>query len=640
MNIKVCAILLLGLSLWIKTTGFALPVQSADSLSENTRTINGIDYYSARMIKGFGFKLSQYLEEKIDGRQETETWPSLYVNVSPSIALDFFNRTTIKKIMPVEKYNFSTFPINTIIHVQAQIKPFSGFQFFPFVEVSDTKHAYDSELGSTLHFEDGSREYKYGVQGLYISDKGVVFPESPKLNWLYYIDTSLPCVSQGQFMVSFSGLLNTTTYTGISEKKSNSVYTSDVKKRFDTDWLEYEIKTDMYYGLSRKMTVGLHSHMTFLKNELQNNLEEKIKTDEQQISEMTVGPQFYIQISDHIFNKFSGHYSIVHQNEDFNSTLGFSNKKTTPLWDGEYNLYWLFNEQNVSVNKMLANYNTFFGNRLSPGAFLLNFHFSRDSRWHKNKLFKIVESRDLFESYYPELKCSSLLFELAAFYGLSDFIEIGLSSQWSKEKSYKPEPGSSASAWFDKQTWQNLLNLNFANYTYDAGLENKYGWYSLSSFEKFENQLLLQPGMFKGFMSVAFFPDIKADDLFSYIDYYNPNLFDVAKPYVTNKKWTFSEELFIGLCKNIEFKQAGQYYFYSSDSRNYLDKDWEHEMTFSWQPFKSLRFQFTQKSLKYVNNWDSRFSFYVDPYSSAFRYEKNIYNKTIHTWIIRVTSLF
>ncbi len=146
--------------------------------------------------------------------------------------------------------------------------------------------------------------------------------------------------------------------------------------------------------------------------------------------------------------------------------------------------------------------------------------------------------------------------------------------------------------------------------------------------------------MFRGKIECSFHSFSTADEFYSDI-----NIFDAIKnsydfPFYNNKVADINSELKMGLWGNIEFQYCGQYFYYSSADRNYLDKDWQVDLCLRWQPFKRLKVELLQNSARFTNNWDSCFSYYLDPFINVYDVDYEFYNKAVHTWKVRIISIF
>jgi hypothetical protein len=601
-----------------------------------TQSIDALDYYSSRMISGIGLKFYQYSEEKIDGRQETEIRPQLYLNLHPGFSLIVTSRTASKNIVESEGLNFSTPPISSSIHFESQIRPFSNVQVFPYIKINKSKHAYNSELESTILFQDENKEYDIGIDGIYLSSNGKITPTPRQLNQSFYASQRLPMVQQKQWMIRFAGAIKSTDFNALSEKKSKYEPDQNYEKFFNTKWKEYSLNIDADYGITRNAVLGLKSQIELFTNNLSLYEERTTEQNEQHILTMSTGPHLHLQFNDNFYHQLSARFSSIDVQEKFET----ASRQKTPQWQGQYNFYWLLNSAAISTQKLLANHNGFLGNRLSKRGGLFYFGVTRVADFSINKIDRFIQDHELYNAYNQALESSSFHSEMAIKYGISDYFELGAIVRWQQDRSFIPHPLSGQSTWFEKTCWTNSLVFKFANFCYSDELEQTYGWSSLTPFDQFTNRPIFKPLMFMGQVSIEFIGDQKADGYFKMIDHYNPLLWGSITPYATNKEWQLSEEFVFGLWKNLEIRQAGQFLAYSSELRNYLDKDWHIDITLSWQFFKSLRLQVCQSSMKYVNNWDTRFNYYLDPYYSASSFEAKLYNKTINTWVVQLSSLF
>jgi len=381
------------------------------------------------------------------------------------------------------------------------------------------------------------------------------------------------------------------------------------------------------------------NYYDFFNNDLWDNYLHQDNRAGQQIEKITIEPKISCILSDELYNQLSLKYSHVTEESHYHATFHHTDTHKTPLWNFEYGFHWLTHSDNPSLAKVLSNYKNTFGNRLGQGAFHFKLNYLSSSELSQVKYFKIFETQSFFEFYHPQLQFRSSQLELAAHYGLSDFLEIGITGKILREKSHKPYPGSVQSKWFNRTTWQNQIFLDFGNYVYSPHLELKYGWDHLSSFNQ-DYRPILQPWMFKGRLEIAHIPHSRVDDYFGYIDHFDPVINTLNSAFANDQKWQVQTELTFGLGGNVELNYCGHFYYYSSDLRNYLDKNWDISLSLCWQPYKALRLEVVQNSSRNVNNWDTRFSYYIDRYSYADNFEFNIYTKTVNTWRVRIVSLF
>ncbi len=616
--------------------------KTSKSDPDTSNNFNGIDYYSGRMISGIGFGINQFFEEKIDGGQELESNPFIYYNLSSKIALEVSNRISMKRINPNDQIDYATNPINTTTTFRSQIKPLPGLQIFPYIELNNTEHVYNSHFWDDVNNRDEIRIQDYGFNGLYITKNGIIKSNPFLLKWIYYSDDYIPLLNQGQPMVKFSANYKHDLYKGRSEQFKNEI-PGDENSLFDfhykTNWQTFFAEVQITHGFSDKLYGGLTSQYYTFTSDLWNDYERTDNKANQKIETFSIEPRIYYFFSENIFNRFSARFQNYEEQSNYNATFRFDNRQENPVWEFQYGFQWLINTDNPSLGKVLANNQNIFGNRLSQGAVSLNIDFSHHSEIPTVKYSKIFETLFLHKFYNPELKIQSSKLNFSLKYGIIDFLEIGFTSKLLFEKSYKPDPGYLVSNWSHKKTWQNWFSIDFGNYIYSSRFSQKYGWYNLSPFDQYYTPTL-QAGMFNGNIKFCHVTQSKADDYFGYVKNYFPVFIDINDKFINNRKWMLSSDFSIGLWGNLAFKHTGLYYFYSSKQRNYLDKDWDRELTLSWQPHHNLRFEIIHNSSRYVNNWESRFYYFINSIYRSTDYEFNIYNKTVNTWKVRLINLF
>jgi hypothetical protein len=605
---------------------------SSDSISQ----FNGIDYYSGRMIKGFGFRFNQYIEEQIDGRQEFESTPSMYYNINNKVSFELMNRTSIKKIKSDETFNFQTDPVNNRIQLRAQVRPIKGIQLFPYFEINNRTHLYNLFFEDDIHAKDEADIHKYGFEGMYISKKGMINPDDQKLKWMYFLDETIPFIDKGQTLITFSGNVEYDRYRGYTD----NIHLQSMKREHKTVWDDFKASGKLVYGIADNLVGCVHSHFYSFKSDLWNTSQGNESIADQKIQEYSIKFNLNNIVTKEIFNRITFGYTKLKEESNYH-TINFQkrNIKDAPAYHFQYGFHWLSGSKDIELGKVLANYHHFFGNRLERGAFHAWCNLFYDSEILNNKYQHIFETYPLYLMFNPDLRSQISRFELTASYGLSDFIEIGIMSQIKRNRTYKPNPITFKNTWFERTSLENSFVIDFSNYIYSEGLKGKYGWSTLSSFNQYYGPIL-DHFMFKGKIEFSYFSYDNADDYFCDVDAYNPFL-EYDNIYVSNKKWRLNTHFKCGLWNNLELQYSGRFNFYSTKLRNYHDKDFDINFTLVWQPWKSLRFEIYQNSSKYTNNWDTRFSYlYIDPSLYFIDIDQRIYNRIINSWKLRIISLF
>jgi hypothetical protein len=610
----------------------SLTKTSSDSISQ----FNGIDYYSGRMIKGFGFQFNQYIEEQIDGRQEFESVPSMYYHVTDKISFKLLNQTSIKKIRSDETFNFQTDPVNNIIQFRAQIRPTKGLQLFPCFEIVDRTYLYNLYFGNDIHAKDEADMQKYGIEGMYISKNGIIKPDPQKVKWMHFLDEPVPFVDKGQTLITFSSDFEQDNYTGGTE----IINPYSLNSEYQTKWNGFRAAGKCVYGIAENLTGSIHARYNSFKSDLWNTNQVNENNADQQIQKYAINFNLNNIITKEIFNYITFGYTKLKEESNYQTVnIKKRNIKDAPAYHFQYNFHWLRGSKDIELGKVLANYQHFFGNRLDRGTFHAWCNLFYDSEILNNKYRNIFETYPLYLMFNPDLRSQISRFEIAVSYGLSDFIEIGIMSQVHKNSTYKPHPVTFKNTWFERTAIENSLVIDFGSYLYSDNLKQRYGWTSLSSFNQYYAPIL-EHLMFKGKIGITNISYENADDYYCDVDVYYPFFID-DNIYAANKKWRLNTHLKCGLWNNIELQYSGRFYFYSSDLRNYHDKDFDIDFTFIWQPWKSLRFEIYQNSSKYVNNWNTRFSYwYFVPSSYEVYINKSVYNRTINSWNLRIVSLF
>jgi len=612
-------------------------------VDSDKKGFTAIDLYSGRLINGIGFGFNQYVEEQIDGRQEIESRSNLFFNLAKDISVSIANQTSIRKINPTGEISFSSAPVNSNTQFNAQIRPFTGFQLIPNIEVGTSKLIYNSHLVDILSIRQNTSIVNYGLAGMFMSSKGLIHPSTTALKWLFYVNENIPFISAQQTLISFKFDRYESDYNGVSEKLDRSLKEDDenfiIKRRFETDWHEYSITSQLNYGISEKMRSGYCLKFTSFTSALWDdylNLENYANQNNREIS---VEPRLSLMLSNDFYQQLNITYKNFIENSAYQAFTNKKNKWKKSFCDFDYQFHWLHRANYPTLEKVLANYNQVFGNRLNKGSFHLQLNVNRSSDFIKNKYFKIFENNNLLELFHPNLQSKLVRFQVQANYGLSNYLQIGLSSTAIQKKSFKPPPGSAESKWYNRETLKNTLTIDWATYTFSEHWKQFYGWDYLSAIDQYEKPLL-QPRMFKGKIECSFYTLSKTDKFYGNINIFNSINNSNEFPFYDNKRADLKSELTIGLWGAFELHYAGQHFFYSSKDRNYLDKDWQMDFCLRWQPFKKLKIELLQNSARYVNNWDSRFSYYLDPFINVYDVDYEFYNKTIHTWNLRIVSLF
>jgi hypothetical protein len=629
------------LSYAAKDVGASTP-DTSHTISTDSSLFNGMDYYSGRLIKGFGFGLDQFLEEQIDGQQAIESTPFLYLPLFNNTSIKISNRTSMKKIDPTEMTIYASNPINSTTQINAQIRPMNGLQLYPQIAFNTSKRVYNSHLLGNLSIRDEALAQSIQLDGQYMNRQGNLNPHPDMLKWMHYTDELIPFLNPGQTMLSFQLFFKQDEYTGLSQKddgfidpQENALFS---QRKYKTSWDESMVSARLDYGWSRNVKSGIRLLYKKFSSNLWDDYLGYDNRANQHIKDLQFEPKLTIAMNNfYSQNLFT--YSQTIENSNIRSLLTKTDQRKTPLWNFYSALHWLRGVDAPSQRLVLADYNHIFGPRLAQGAYHATCEMTLSSEHIENKYHKIFETPALLNLFHPQLQSRSARWTLALGYGVTDYIGISIQSVVEREKSFKPFPGSTDSKWFSKQDWINTLTFDLTNFIYNEHLEKVYGWENLTSFDQYYTPLL-HPGLFKGKFGFSFYSASKSDDYFDTIHTFNPIKNNRDHPFINNKLACLSNELDLGIWGHVQIHYAGEFYFYSSKARNFLDKEYELRLSLGWQLFAGLRVEIFQNSARFVNNWDTRFQYYFDPFTYAYDIDFNSYTKTINTWNIRIISLF
>jgi hypothetical protein len=610
-------------------------------VDSNKTKYNGIDIYSGRLINGIGFGFNQYVEEQIDGRQEIESISDLYFYMKKNISVSISNQTSIRKITPTDEISFSSDPVNSTTRISAQLRPFPGLQLFPNVKVGNSKLIYNSRIVGFLSVRQNTSIINYGLSGIFISSDGLVCAKEADLKWMFYLDENIPFISPQQTLISFKFNCYDSDYNGISEKLDRALKEDDdnyiTKRSFETDWREYSFSSQINYGISKILRSGIGLKYKSFSSKLWDDYLNLDNRANQSNGEILIEPRLSVILSRKFYQQINIQYRQFYENSAYLASFNEKLNRDKSYCDFNYQFHWLSNVNNPSLKKVLANNNGVFGNRLTKGSLHLQLNVNRLSNFIHNRYYKIFESSLLLDLFHPNLESQIEQIQLNAFYGLTNYVQIGFSNSVEIKKSFKPLPGSTDSKWLKKETLINSVSIDWANYKFSNRWQEIYGWYNLSTMDQYDKPIL-QPKMVKGKFECSFHSLSRADEFYGDVNIFNSINNNYDFPFYNNKIADLNSNFTIGLWGNVELQCAGQHFYYSSKERNYLDKDWQLDFYLRWQPFKKFRLELLQNSSRFVNNWDSRFSYYLDPF--IYDVDVEFYNKTIHTWNIRIISLF
>lgn len=623
--------------IWLSVCLSPVPGQGGDAGLDTLYAdgFNGLDYYSGRMIRGFGAHFDQYIEEKTEGRQTFESIPALYYYLNPHAAFRFSHNISLRKMGTDEDLVYQTDPVSNTTFVEGQIRPVKGLQFFPSLEIWNRRSKYNSHFMGDRYEEDNQKRQNFALQGIFLSGSGVLRPVDASLKWMHYTETADPMLRHGQVMMNFHLQLLNSRKDGYARILSDdvsplAVISGETENEYNTD-------IRIRYGVTDVINLWLNIENLFLDNTWQN-LETDTRgglesTDFQIISgvDWITGPDFFSRLEAEYFIKDGRETSPEYNFRDM------SGRRIA----GKYAIHWLPASSGPSRALFLANARGLFGNRLRGGKW--GFSYALDLRT------ELFESRrdddiDIPSRLTRHLKLNDRMFrnELQIRYGISDHFETGFISHYEygsmKDNSPAAGPDAAASDGLDEPLnrgeWENSFQLRFGSYTYNRMLESRYGWARLTSFDQYYDPILaplmVSAEVYAGHISIEktnddFLRFLISEDLGALTNW-------ILRP-VNNNCWRYTAGLRLGLWRNWELNWHGEWFVYSSGLRNAGDPEWQMRWILNWQPWQSLRVAFIHDAQRYA---DSVFAWPQEPPYSVYIVD----NRIFRSWNIRIMMFF
>lgn len=537
---------------------------------------SGIDYYSGRLVQGFGGAFSQSMSRRPNEDGQFNTTPSIYLGLSPQITLQFFDEVSwirqndffLNEAVFSEK-NFTSFAPG----FRAQIRPLMGLQISTFLNVNNRKtllneqNLFDEQSQSVSRLKDS----KYGLGLSYISQGGVFRLNRTPLLWMHYGDIKSPFMgslfensvlfpSKGQKMLSLTGDL---------ARQDSKLTSSEIANTpTDTESRESSVNLVFRYGLTNDLALGL-SVVPRHKSDTQN-------FDSNSSYAIEIAPRIDYATSRSSLHRLMFQYEYL-ENEQEPIDVGQSinsivTKNFFRKGEVRYAFHQLWNVDAPTGDSFLANWNDDFGNRLP----LHSLHF-RMEMLVKNERYR--NERQLDDIYSSSLeKNQALQFHVTTQYGLFDWLEIA----WRTDVDRRWGKSDQNAQWNNRISWRNSFVLNFANYRYSKHLEHRFGWYDINSFNQLHGPLLSRD-MFIGTVAVQpnyFAREWRSDGA----DYY-----DFMLPNQRVQTWFTEAQLRYGVLDNVELKISGVVNspFVSTNLKERVLSDLKFSM--AWQIWNSLR---------------------------------------------------
>lgn len=621
---------------WLLCFCVSLFAAESDSLA----AFNGIDYYSGRMVSGFGFSLNQLIQEKTGNQQTFETVPAFYYNGSSHFAVTVNNTTAVKKMESSDETVYQSNPLSNQTRLDFQIRPVSTLQIFPYMEFFDSRLKYNEHFMGDWYKEDKIGHERYGIGGMWLSGGEMLSLTPEQLKWNHYLsDDGLPWLPAGRIMV----LLN----AGVEKIKNQGFHkdlsepTALLEKNAETTGQDIVADNTLLFGLSDRCLIALQSAYRDYHDDL---MEQNVLTGTDVESGLDkksyhINPSLAYRLHRNFYTQWFARIS-DDQCESNNEEFGLRSEKTVNVseFSTGLSMHWFINTQAPDVNQYLANWDGLFGKRLPGGSWLISWQTSLTSEalHGTNEIIGI-------EGAYPDqdLEFRALESELNIRIGLSDFVEISLRSE-GQYQGIRNERDELTNQWMpelseqsgDARRWMNSVGVAFASFKYSDQYEKQYNWRTLSHFDQYYGSRL-RPLMFRGYVGLthvtyrnrdAVLADLSLkEDITMYTDW--------TGGFIDNQTWTTETAFQLGLWGNIEFGYWGTFYEYDSDLRNLMDTDWNVALSLSWQPWRSLRIQFSQEACRFaadVYMWPE------DRFYDIYRVDQ----KTIRAWNIRIMSLF
>lgn len=602
---------------WILGMLLMLLPESSIGQSENDSTFDAIDYFSGRIIPGFGGGFDQTFFDDRDGRQRFITTPSLYGSLNSKLGIQISHTTEWPKDNMLTFVRADSAFIDVLkleptktktSRMQIQWRPAPELQLVvssSLVSSEQNRHE-EIELAGVFRGEYNSRDEadseQLSLSAVYLNHNGQLALKPAQLGWLYYGNETHPILQsgfispicfleKGQTMLSFSGSLNNSHTEQTSMQKEDSPTRSS---SFKTDTETFPLNLSLLNCVNDNLTVGFELQAVDETGTSESASMGYLSSPEafrgsNHTKQVKLGPHLdfagsekFLHRIEFVYDKsrFTTNGSTISSDSTVQESDSFEFERT---WSLGYALHHFGNVPPPSLPAYLANWNNDFGNRLPARGLHL--------RW---EIFFRGEKAEMEYGYVDgqhQIKrdSRSMDTQFAANFGVSNWLELAWEAQltrnWTRLSGNDSESGLVFDLWRNSVILKNALLLSFANYRYSERLRHRFSWNEMSTFDQLYGTLLL-PGMFN--VTVAYEPNYLftkswvSEDI-DYFDFHFPNRW-------TEKYWFLETKLRFGFTGNLQFAVTGK--FSGKYRRNILaPHDDGITGTVSWQPWSSVRLE-------------------------------------------------
>jgi hypothetical protein len=599
---------------------FFLSAHSALAQSDEDSTFNAIDFFSGRIIPGFGGGFDQTSYDDRGGYQRFTTIPSLYGSISRKLGIQISHETewpkdnlltqtrgdsTFTSVQRLEPFRSNT------SRMHLQWRPIPALRVFVSGERARSDQSRDEAIvrpgrfNSIYTVETEGSSKQFSLNGSYLSRQGKLTLKPPHLAWAYYGNLAIPkglfatdvqFLQQGQIMATYSSDLSSVHTNQISVRQDSfSTIERTIEYTNNGETRTLPITLNLLYGLENNMMLGVALAASDYKQELISRTNEKtpgfskIDIGSSSRDNRSIGLGSYVDFlsSDRNFHRLK--FSLRKNREEIDvlsinsgsvvyKNGYFSDRRS---WNIGYAFHRLWNVTPPSLPAYLANWNNDFGNRLPAGGFHFRGEISLEGDNQRS------ENSNLNGQSTIENESRSMEVLFAPRFGVFDWLSLMWSTQlyrrWIRaarstqngilDPNFKDD-------WGNTQTWSNNFVAEFANYRYSERLRPHFGWYDMSAFNQLYGPLLL-PGMVNAtvtYQANSAYAETWITDHLDYLDFRFPDHWN-------KKSWRLNTRFRFGLIGNLQITAQRSFSGNSmSDSR-----DDNIDATVSWQPWPSVR---------------------------------------------------
>lgn len=577
----ICICMIAGCFLWLDGAA-----QTPDSTG-----VTHIDYYSGRMIEGIGICFDQNFVNIKDEKEGFEYTPCFYYYLHPKLSVTFLNQTTLNILEMGPDIMEKRYPSISTSLIRGQYRPNANIQLFPFMEMYRYNTDYvNSDVSTDVTVEEKNKYTDGGLEGIVQLGDPELALSGDVISWMYYSGDSLRFVPAGDALIEASVRFRDQTLDidplAMSDSTGQLVgQTGDVKRHAESLRLVYGLTDRLMFNMRIRYT---HSK-TFDKYQLSTQPDTEESSDA-----FFVGSGLDWLGYWGMCNRLSISYEnqdLENVNRDKELRAGFNYKVSAPRLQIDYSGHWMSSSPDVSQDQLLANANHIFAVRLPAGIWGACCHVTYQNHNQKEQSSVQMDNQKIVVlKQQDKIRKSQINLESA--YGISDYLEIGLLSDFWLFEFARESPAQTAGASenaalyrsYQRKALRAGFEVAFGNYVFRDQWLPVYGWNKLSPMEQL-NGPMLEPGLFKGTVQWKYLLYHDEDAaIFPYQD---------GQYYITeNRHWNAEGDLQLGLCQAMMLHCSGAYYHYQKRLRNFMDEDWRVHVNWVWQALDAVRITF------------------------------------------------